>query len=177
MEGNGEDAGRGSWFEIGCALGFGALRMTDLTFVRSTPSVPDSTRSRPWIALLYAAALVAGGTGIAVAATVEPSASSEWQLALLLRFMAVLKAAMVLGAVGLTHWRLRQPIGDALFAGYVTCLSLMLVAPGLIWSLQHIALGAALFHAGLLGFLLLAWRDDATGKLLSRRPISAATRS
>ena len=85
----------------------------------------------------------------------------EWQLVFLLRFMALVKGAMVLGALGLTQWRLRRAASDRLALGYAAALAAMAMAPGLIWSLAEIAPGAACFHAGLLLFLLLAWRDDA----------------
>ena len=94
----------------------------------------------------------------------------EWQLVFLLRFMALMKGAMVLGALGLTRWRLRRPASDRLAIGYAAALAAMAMAPGLIWSLAAIAPGAACFHAGLLLFLLLAWRDD--GALPTRRASS-----
>ena len=115
----------------------------------------------PRAALLYAAVGAAGLAGVLAGRWLQSgSGGMEWQLALLLRFMAVLKGAMALGAVALVQWRLRRPTSDRLALGYAAALVPMALAPGLIWSLAAIASGAACFHAGFLLFLILAWRDD-----------------
>ena len=135
--------------------------MTDLSVSRAPALAPARTRL-PWPALLYAGVGAAGVAGV-VAGRMAGGGSGgmEWQLTLLLRFMAVVKGAMVLGALGLTQWRLRRPASDALATGYVVALAAMAVAPGLIWSLAEIVPGAACFHAGFILYLVLAWRDGA----------------
>ena len=140
--------------------------MTDLSYVRYL----GAARSRrvPWTVVLYGAVLLAGTAGVLVAVrTGDKSGSMEWQLSLLLRFMALVKAAMVVGALGLAHWRLRAPIDIATACGLVVATATMALAPGLIWSPPHIILGAACFHAGLLAYLVIAWRDG--GMRLSAR--------
>ena len=130
--------------------------MTDLSVSSAGASARMSRAT-----LLYAVVGAAGVAGFAAGrwAGVEIG-DMEWQLVFLLRFMALVKAAMVLGALGLTQWRLRRPASDRLALGYGAALAAMALAPGLIWSLAAIAPGAACFHAGLILFLVLAWRDE-----------------
>ncbi len=136
--------------------------MSDLSVSHARPAAARLSRA----ALLYAAVGAAGLGGFVAGRWAGRWAGSgsegmEWQLVFLLRFMALVKGAMVLGALGLTQWRLRRPASDRLALGYGVALAAMALAPGLIWSLDAIALGAACFHAGLLVFFVLAWRDDA----------------
>ena len=143
--------------------------MTDLSYVRSLAATSRQRRRVTWSVILYAAVLFAGGAGILTAARGGGSSGAmEWQLTLLLRFMVLIKAAMVLGAVALAQWRLRASISDAMAIGLVAATATMALAPGLIWSMHHIILGAACFHAGLLAYLLLAWRDGSV-RLPARR--------
>ena len=131
--------------------------MSDLSVVHA----PSALRV-PRAALLYAAVGGAGLAGLLVGRALESgSGDMEWQLVLLLRFMAVVKGAMVVGALALVQWRLRRPASARLALGYAAALTTMALAPGLIWSLAAIAPGAACFDAGLLLYLVLAWRDDA----------------
>ena len=135
--------------------------MSDLTLPGSRAGAA-AARRLPWPALLYAAVGTAGVAGLLAGRLASAdSGGMEWQLVLLLRFMALVKGAMVLGALGLTQWRLRRPVSSRLAAGYGLALAAMALAPGLIWSLAAIAPGAAAFHAGLLLFLVIAWRDEA----------------
>lgn len=131
--------------------------MSELSIARA-PAVVRLPRT----ALLYAAVGGAGLAGVVVGRWLEAGTGDmEWQLVLLLRFMAVVKGAMALGALALVQWRLRRPASAPLALGYAAALMPMALAPGLIWSLAAIAPGAACFHAGFLLFLVLAWRDDA----------------
>jgi hypothetical protein len=81
------------------------------------------------------------------------------ELVPLLRFMAVIKGAMAVGAAALVQWRLQGEAGAVLKWSLLGALALMMVAPGVIWGLNHIVLGALLFHAGLVVFLVAAARD------------------
>jgi hypothetical protein len=77
----------------------------------------------------------------------------------LLRFMAVIKGAMAVGAGALAQWRLQGDAGIWLKWSLLGATALMMVAPGVIWGLNHIVLGALLFHAGLVVFLVASARD------------------
>jgi hypothetical protein len=148
--------------------------MTDLPYVRSSgTALPIARRlSRwriSWTSGLDVAVLLAAGAGVIVAARAgDQTGSIEWQLALLMRFMVLVKAAMVIAAFALAHWRLRTPIGGVAAAGLVAATAMMALAPGLIWSMRHIVLGAACFHAGLIAYLVVAWRDGSV-RLPARR--------
>jgi hypothetical protein len=72
--------------------------------------------------------------------------------------------------VGLVTWRLTHPITRALTITYVAATSLMAFAPGLIWGLSHVIMGAIVFHVGLAAFLVGAWADRGVAEgLLARR--------
>ena len=142
--------------------------MTDLV---AQPSSAIRASRRPGRAAILAGTLVAAFlAGAALGRAHAADASTfEGTLVMLLRFMAVCKAAGVLGAAALVAWRLGRPLGTPVFAGYLAALAAMAVAPGLIWSLGLIAPGALLFHAGLLTFLVLAARDDGVAAAFGRR--------
>lgn len=140
--------------------------MTDLSH-HALFAAPIREIGWPW-PLPYACVFVAGATGLLAGHAMGGNAGAfESTLLLLLRFMAAMKFLAVLGAAGAVHWRLMAPIEGRLGAAYGAALLVMAVAPGLIWSLGGIALGALLFHVGLLTFLYLAWKDD--GYRLKRR--------
>jgi hypothetical protein len=66
---------------------------------------------------------------------------------------------LALLATALVWWRLdRQAAHWLAFAGIVAC-TLMSFGPGIIWTGVHVAIGAALFHAGFLMLLTCAWID------------------
>ncbi len=135
--------------------------MTDLPFVRSAAARVRAPSRLTSPVLLYAAVGVAAVGGLLVGRAAAGNASGfEDKLVLLLRFMAAMKMAGVVAATGFAHWRLTRSIAPRLALGYGAALMLMAGAPGLIWSLAYIAPAAGLFHAGLLLFLVLAWRDD-----------------
>ena len=127
---------------------------------------------------LIATAILAVAAGLAIGhqPAAHGAAPTDADLARLLRFMALIKAALAVLAVGLVYWRLRHPASPRLATAYVGALALMAAGPGLIWSMTHIIAGAVLFHAGLLGFLALGWTDDA-GPLPRLLPAAAAFRA
>lgn len=149
--------------------------MTDLAGLSPSalPSSSSPARARRGLsrpAILAGALATAAFAGAAVGhAHAADTSGFEGPLVLLLRFMAICKAAGVLGAAALVAWRLGRPLASAAFAGYVAALGLMAAAPGLIWSLGLIAPGALVFHVGLLGFLVLAARDDGVASAFRRR--------
>ena len=141
--------------------------MTDLPYIHARAEAP--ARRIAWRVILYAAVGTAGIAGVLAGRRAGiDTAGIEWQLVFLLRFMAVVKGGMVLGALALTQWRVARTISSALAAAYALALAAMALAPGLIWSPAAIVPGAGAFHAGLLLYLVLAWRDGAVS--LPRRP-------
>jgi hypothetical protein len=121
-------------------------------------TVADNAAWRGRAGLIWAVAGLAGAAGLIVGlAAGAPGMDAE--LVPLLRFMAVIKAAMALGAVALAQWRLKRAASGWVVAALAGSSGLMMSAPGLIWGLTHLVLGAVLFHAGLLVFLVAAARD------------------
>jgi hypothetical protein len=120
-------------------------------------SVRPKTRFSPALQLW----LILGATGLAglwLGLQASPPRMDP-ELVPLLRFMAVLKAGMAIGAAALAQWRLQSPTGVPLKLALLGSTALMISAPGLIWGLNHLVVGAVVFHAGLLIFLVAAARD------------------
>ena len=146
--------------------------MTDLAHAAAAERRPSS-RS------LFATAVVLAVGGATVAGLVlgrwtgDPTLRWDPQLVVLLRFMAAVKFAGVLAASALSLWRARTPVSAGVAVAAVAALASMALAPGLIWFTAHVATAAALFHAGLLTFLVMAWRDD---RVNLRRPRPVARR-
>jgi hypothetical protein len=104
-------------------------------------------------------------TGQAASAAAMHDAGPD--LAMLLRFMAMVKAMFALGLVSLAAWRLGFPARPGVVAAYVAACVLMPAGVGLIWHLAHVVAGAVLFHAGLLTMLAVGWADqDDAGDLV-----------
>lgn len=93
----------------------------------------------------------------------DPAASAQAvaadpELARLLRAMALIKGSMAVAAVWLADRLLRERLGTGLAAGLVLAAALMAAAPLLMWQVAPVALGAVLFHAGMVLLLVLGWR-------------------
>jgi hypothetical protein len=135
--------------------------MTSFSTVPRTLRLSNSRRAAQF-ALLADAAIaglagwVAGSPGETATAVLQAGPD----LALLLRFMACIKALFAVALVLLAAWRFAYPVGSAAALGYTGATALMCAAPGLIWTMSHVAAGALVFHAGLLLFLGTAWRDS-----------------
>ena len=116
---------------------------------------------------VLAAAALAGACLTPGRDTAQAIAQAGWDWAHLLRGMAALKAFMAFAAAAGVFWRLGATTGAAWLAAYAAAGAIMMLGPGLIWGLWHIALGAALLHAGLFATLLLLWRDPQVGAQLA----------
>ena len=122
---------------------------------RSLPIALPAVRSY-WRLLLAAAVL-----GAAALSLTTQAGPHDPELATLLRFMAVVKAAMALGAAALIGWRLGWPVRPAMGLGYVAGVSSMAAGAGLIWQLGHVGTGALLVHGSLVALVGIAWLDRA----------------
>ena len=124
--------------------------------------------------VLAVAAAFAVGQDAASASAVEVAGPD---LTRLLRFMAVVKASLAAGAVGLVWWRSGYPATLRSMLSYAVACLLMAAAPGLIWSMAHVALAAVMFHAGLALLLLVCWTDRGSARdLIRERGQSSARR-
>jgi hypothetical protein len=139
------------------------------------PARSAITPSAARLALLaiIAAALIAGFTFTAGTATATAIAHDGAALTRLMRFMAALKSLIALGAAAAVLWRLGAAISLPWFAAYALACGAMSAGPGLIWGMAHVGLGALLLHGGLIGAILLFWRDPAVstrlGEMLAAR--------
>ncbi len=137
--------------------------------VASAPQLvaPAAATQVPALRLALAIAVaVAAIAGVAVGAATAPAATPDADLTLLIRLLALMKAAIVLAAGGLVAWRVGSEISSNLAAAYIAAVCLMALSPGLIWSQSSLTLASAFFHSGLLFGLVLAARD---GSAKSRR--------
>jgi hypothetical protein len=150
--------------------------MSNATLDRLTTTTRTNVRVAPLAAalqrravfLMFAAAGFGAGfliTGQAAAANAASLAGED--LTRLLRGMAAIKAAIILPAIATIVWRLGTPATSALFAAYTASAAAMTLSIGLIWHMAHVGPGALLMHAGLIGTLVLLFRDKAVGERLA----------
>ena len=118
----------------------------------------DASRLTPARARLIVALAMAAAAAAGFALSAHP-AGADPALTRLLRAMAVIKILFAAGAGATLYWRLASPVAPWRLAAYATAAAAMAAGPGLIWNMSHIAAGAALLHGGLLGTILLLWRD------------------
>lgn len=122
----------------------------------SRRGVADVTRVS---GVLIAAVVASVAAGAALGVSIG-SQSADPDLALVVRFMAFVKAALAMGAAGLVYWRLQSPLSPARAYGYIAAAALMAFSPGLVWFTAWPMLASIAFHGGLLSGLVLAFRDD-----------------
>ena len=133
--------------------------------IASPTSVPGSSPSaaspfflRATLLLSTAAvALVAG----ALASGYHPAGFAA-ELAFLLRGMALIKASIAIVAIALALWRFGYRVSLAAAGGYILGVGCLVAASMFIWFLTYIAFAAILFHVGLFGLLIIAWREDGS---------------
>ena len=85
--------------------------------------------------------------------------SADPELARLLRAMALIKATLVTGAIGIMLWRFGYPLSGRMAAAYLAAAWAMSLATMLVWQLTLLVPSALVFHAGAIALLLVAWRD------------------
>ena len=133
-----------------------------------------TTAARPFpLRVAVAATLIACAAASLFATpadqTAQAIASAGPELTTLLRAMAVLKLALVAGGAWLVDWRLRFPVSPLRGGLYLAGLAMMAAGPGLIWTMAHLVVGAALLHGGLVLLALVLWRDPGSPAMLARR--------
>jgi hypothetical protein len=125
---------------------------------QSVRPLPSVRAGLPPALLVWGIGGAAGLVGLLIGLQAAPP-RMDAALVPLLRFMAVIKAGMAVGAGALVQWRLQGDAGIWLKWSLLGATALMMVGPGVIWGLNHIVLGALLFHAGLVVFLVASARD------------------
>jgi hypothetical protein len=134
------------------------------TISGAAPSTADFSPAlaRGILLMVIAAAVAASAIAAAAPASSVAVAHAGAELTRLLRFMAVLKAAIAVTAAAVVFWRLGAAITLPWFTAYAFACGAMAAGPGVIWAMVHVGLGAALLHGGLLAVILLLWRDPGT---------------
>ena len=144
--------------------------MTDIRVLRagtlSRTPLERLRRLTPRLSRSLMALIVIGAIGLSFAlpdasATSRAVANAGLELTRLMRFMAVIKGAMAVGAAAALFWRLGSDVSFERFAAYGACCAAMAAGPGLIWGMAHVGLGALLLHGGLIALVVLLWRDSA----------------
>ena len=118
----------------------------------SSVALPQTT----WLGLAIIAGLSAGAL-----LSTDGEAGHDPALVTLLRFMAVVKAAMVISVAAGAAWRLRVPTGPGTALGYVAACGIMAAGLWPIWAATHVAAGAVLVHGGFAVSIAMGWRDRA----------------
>lgn len=126
---------------------------------------PRPRSAAPWWPVGgYAATVLAcvlGGLVASAVAQPTPHLVADTELTWLLRGMGLIKASLIVAALGVLAVRLRWPLPGALAFGYGACMVLLTASTLLIWQLSWIPLAAAVFHIAGLVLLVLAWRDGS----------------
>ena len=130
--------------------------------IHSSVPIGAAIRLRPWLAQAVVVAGLTVGFAAGFVGHGEGSAAADPDLTRLLRAMAALKLLFAAAAAAAMIWRLRSPIGPPRLTLYALAAGAMAAGPGLIWTMTHVALGAAMLHLGLLAALLLLYRDPET---------------
>ncbi len=86
--------------------------------------------------------------------------SADPDLAKLLTGMAIIKTAILLAVGAAIWWRLGLTIRPSYAASYMFFGAIGVAGAALVWNMAGLALAPFLFDGGLLGFLILALRDD-----------------
>lgn len=86
--------------------------------------------------------------------------SADPDLARLLKGMAIIKTVILLAVGAAIWWRLGTPLRPGLAAGYMLFGAIGVAGAALVWNMAGLGLAPFLFDGGLLGFLILALRDD-----------------
>jgi hypothetical protein len=131
---------------------------------------PVSAPAGAFRAALVASAILALIAGILAGAVLASPANADPDLDTLLRFMALIKAAIVTFAAALAAWRFGFTISPKLATGYTAAVALMALSPGLIWFQTGLVLASAVFHSGLLLGLALAAGDGLANERKKTKP-------
>ena len=86
--------------------------------------------------------------------------SADPDLARLLKGMAIIKTVILLAVGAAIWWRLGSAIRPSFAAGYIIFGAMGIAGAALVWSMAGLEFAPFLFDGGLLGFLIVALRDD-----------------
>ncbi len=101
----------------------------------------------------------------------DPTAylQADPDLALVLRGMALIKAALVVAAMIVVLWRYAWPLPARLSTAYLLGVTMMTFSSMTIWQLSHLVGASVLFHLGIFLLLGSAYLDNAGLAVIARR--------
>ncbi len=118
--------------------------------------------------LLLSAVLVAVGLA-ALFGQPRPALLADPDLAVVLRGMGMIKAAIAAAALTLVWWRAGDAVSWRRFLAYVACCALLVASSVLVLKLAILIPTSIVFHATLLTLGLLALGDGGLGWRTRRR--------
>lgn len=114
-----------------------------------------------WKMPAVSAALGAGALlGVAIGRLFAVDPAADWELASVLRAVAVMQSLVVVLVAGATMWRVGRVVSPRLLTMYVASAALLAASPGLVFQGALVAVGAVLFHLGLSLFAAALALDD-----------------
>ncbi len=122
------------------------------------PSASDLVQKRLSLRLTFLA--VCAFAGSAATYFSDGVQNSDPDLATLLRGMAIIKTAILLGVGAAIWWRLGFTIRPSYAVSYIFFGAIGVAGAALVWNIAGLGLAPFLFDGGLLGFLILSLRDD-----------------
>jgi hypothetical protein len=154
------------------------------TLTAATPIAPargaivTPTILRAGMLTIMAGGLIAGFLATDTEASNLAILHDGAELTCLMRFMAAVKLVIAIAGAAAVLWRLGVAISLPYYTAYAVTCAAMAAGPGLIWGMAHVGLGAVLLHGGLVGTIVLVWRDPAVAARLAdmvaarRQPIN-----
>ena len=138
----------------------------------SLPSLRAKRDRRTWSPTALRVLLLVGClASVAAAAWLgqpEGYLRADYELAVLLRGMAGIKACIAIAAVSVMFWRLGYAVPAPIATTYLISTWLMGGAAMLVWQLSFIPLAAVVFHVGEFAVLFAAWHDFQAGAQRSK---------
>ncbi len=123
--------------------------------------------ARPLLFGIIGAAVLAGLFATDPASATAAVRQAGGDLTRLLRAMALIKAGLGALAVAGVWWRFGGGVGWLWFTAYSLACAAMAAGPALIWQMDHVVSGSVMLHGGLIGVVLLLWRDPEVARQLS----------
>jgi hypothetical protein len=142
--------------QYGRAPGFESARLD----AEPTASDRDHLKSAFRLRLAFLGACALAAAAATLYAGTGDVQSADPDLAKLLKGMAIIKTAILLAVGASIWWRLGSGIRPAFAAGYIIFGAAGIAGAALVWNMAGLGLAPFLFDDGLLGFLILALRDD-----------------
>jgi hypothetical protein len=128
--------------------------------VEPTASYPGHLQNAVSLRMAFLGACALAAAAATYFAGTDSVQSADPDLARLLKGMAIIKMVILFAVGAAIWWRLGSPIRPSFSAGYIIFCAMGIAGAALVWNKAGLGLAPFLFDGGLLGFLVLALRDD-----------------